>query len=97
MGWRVAAAEKKSIKGVISPDTDLKKNRIPRLLQNTREFCKIPYNSTHESPAKIRMTFAGLILRQDIYLFPAILNFSYSSPSLYNETSIRGVIRYFSI
>lgn len=27
MGWRVAAAEKNSIKGVISPDTDLKKNR----------------------------------------------------------------------
>lgn len=26
MGWRVAAAEKNSIKGVISPDTDLKKN-----------------------------------------------------------------------
>ena len=72
-------------------------HRIPRLLQNTREFCKIPYNSTHESPAKIRMTFAGLILRQDMYLFPAILNFSYSSPFLYNETSIRGVIRYFSI
>ena len=27
MGWRVAAAEKNSIKGVISPDTDFKKNR----------------------------------------------------------------------
>ena len=27
MGWRVAAAEKNSIKGVISPDTDLKKTR----------------------------------------------------------------------
>ena len=25
MGWRVAAAVKNSIKGVISPDTDLKK------------------------------------------------------------------------
>ena len=28
MGWRVAAAEKNSIKGVISPDTDLKNRRI---------------------------------------------------------------------
>ena len=29
MGWRVAAAEKNSIKGVISPDTDLKKTAEP--------------------------------------------------------------------
>ena len=39
MGWRVAAAEKNSIKGVISPDTDLKKNR--RIAPQTRAFLRI--------------------------------------------------------
>lgn len=38
MGWRVAAAEKNSIKGVISPDTDLKK---PQDCPQTRAFLRI--------------------------------------------------------
>lgn len=39
MGWRVAAAEKNSIKGVISPDTDLKKK--PQNCPQTRAFLRI--------------------------------------------------------
>lgn len=71
---------------------------IQRLLQKKEKFCKILYNSTYKSPAKAVLVFAGLILRQNIYLFSAILSFSCSSPFLANETEHQGCyLKYSSI